>query len=136
LIAKGAAPVFYFPKGVSLYGRSRAEWLDELGPEILRLRTSIFDRTNPNPRPSDITPPPNPTPMESFLEEFGLKFLKPFDETAHEDDPHNYYMEREWRAPTNISFMLDDIWRVILPETFKARLRQNVPGYMGQITFV
>jgi len=45
-------------------------------------------------------------------------------------------MEREWRTRTHIQFTLDDVYRVILPERFKGRLRQNAPGYTGQITFV
>jgi hypothetical protein len=44
-------------------------------------------------------------------------------------------MEREWRTRTSVHFTLDDVSRVILPERYKARLRQHLPDYLGQITF-
>jgi len=74
--------------------------------------------------------------MDRFLDYVVLSYLKPFDESKPEVDPDNYYMEREWRTLTSIRFTLPDVHRVIIPKEYASRLRQNVPGYMGQVMFV
>ena len=129
LIGKGAAPVFYVPRGVVLFQRTRVEHLDELGEELKKKWTrELKDPTKATRHEMTIA--------ERFLEDIVLTYLKTFDETKPEDAPHNYYMEREWRTRTSIRFTLDDVHRLILPAAYKTRLRQNVPGYMGQTTFV
>ncbi|WDT79667.1 MAG: hypothetical protein MPW14_21460 [Candidatus Manganitrophus sp.] len=45
-------------------------------------------------------------------------------------------MEREWRILGNLHFTLQDIRRIILPESYAPRLREELPKYIGQITFV
>lgn len=130
LIAKGAAPVFYVPKGVRLHGRSRAEMLDELKDELRRVHPPVPQRAEFTFRP------PNRSKMETFAEDIVLAFIKPFDEMKAEDDPDNYYMEREWRTLTSIKFRLADVRRVVIPEAYATRFRENVPMYMGQVTFL
>jgi hypothetical protein len=80
-------------------------------------------------------PPPRPRVEEEFLHDLVLPYVKPFDETKPEEDPDNYYMEREWRTRISIQFTLHDVNRVIIPEECKGRLRQDVGSYMGQISF-
>jgi hypothetical protein len=63
-------------------------------------------------------------------------FFKPFRALQGEDDPRNYYMEREWRIAGNIRFSLADVYRVILPSSFAQRLRNDVSEYYGQLHFV
>ncbi len=63
-------------------------------------------------------------------------FLKFFDSSKAEDDPDNYYMEREWRTLTNIKFRIEDVERIILPREYGRRFRAAVPSYVGQVTFV
>jgi hypothetical protein len=53
-----------------------------------------------------------------------------------EDNPDNYYMEREWRTVQSIRFRLEDVQRVVIPAAYGKRLRENVPMYTGQVTFV
>jgi hypothetical protein len=64
-----------------------------------------------------------------------VDFIKCFDATKAEDDPDNYYMEREWRVPQNIQFTLADVERVIIPRYFAEAFRTDLPQYMGQIHF-
>jgi hypothetical protein len=45
-------------------------------------------------------------------------------------------MEREWRVVGNVAFKLADLTRALLPEEFGKRLREDVPGYVGQIDFL
>ncbi len=129
LIPKGAAPVFYVPRGSPLFGRTRAEILDEMGEELRQMHPPI-------PAGSREFRPPEPTRKDQFLERFVLSYVKPFDETKAEDDPDNYYMEREWRILSSVRFRLADVWRVILPEVYGERFRENVPMYKRQVAFV
>ena len=65
-----------------------------------------------------------------------FSFVKFFDDAKSDEDPENFYMEREWRIIGNLKFSLDDARRVVLPESYARRLRDDVPSYVGQITFV
>lgn len=126
LIKKGAAPVFYVPKGAPLFNRSRWEWLDRAGEELAQLREV----------PAGNMPPmPDETALGCFLDYIVLSYLKPFDESVPEDNADNYYMEREWRTLTSVRFRLSDVRRVIIPENYAPRFRDNVPMYTGQVTF-
>jgi len=70
-----------------------------------------------------------------FLHYHVFAFLKCFDSTLSEDHRDNFYMEREWRIAGDISFSLDDVWRVILPRDWVRKFRSDIPDYNGQITF-
>lgn len=71
-----------------------------------------------------------------FLDFHIFSFTKFFDDAKPDDDPQNFYMEREWRILGNLDFRLDDVQRVILPESYAKLFRQDVPDYAGQVTFV
>ena len=104
--------------------------LDELKEELERVHHTI-------PRGAELTfRPPDLSKMETFIEDIVLAFIKPFDEMRAEDDPGNYYMEREWRTLTSIKFRLADVRRVIIPDAYADRFRENVPMYTGQVTFL
>jgi len=62
-------------------------------------------------------------------------FIKCYDATLPENHLENYYMEREWRVPKNISFKLNDIERVIIPRKFADAFRKDIPEYNGQLNF-
>jgi hypothetical protein len=63
-------------------------------------------------------------------------FIKCFDASKAEDDPDNYYMEREWRLPKNLKFDLKDVERIIMPRKFATAFRADLPGYNAQLHFV
>ena len=63
-------------------------------------------------------------------------FLKPFDASTADTDPENFYMEREWRVFGNVSFAVEDVYRVFLPPEYARRFRDDLPEYAGQLTFV
>lgn len=61
-----------------------------------------------------------------------LAYVKIFDETLDENDPNNYYMEREWRSITSINFSLADIEKIFLPNThYKDLFLKKFPDYKG-----
>ena len=51
-----------------------------------------------------------------------------------EDDPNNFYMEREWRVPEGLAFGMDEIARIIIPREFVDQFQADVPEYAGQVT--
>jgi hypothetical protein len=133
LIDKGAAPVFYLPKGGRLFnlpGQTRGDILDEMEAELHRMSGLV-----PDGSPSGFHQP-KLSKVEKFLEDIVLSYMKPFDETITEDDPNNYYMEREWRTLISVRFNLQDVRRIVIPEAYGTKLRQNVPMYAAQVTFV
>lgn len=73
--------------------------------------------------------------LEMFLDFQIFSFLKFFDDAKPEEDPENFYMEREWRILGNVAFNLGDVRRVILPESYASRLHSDVPQYVGQVTY-
>ncbi len=73
--------------------------------------------------------------IREFLGLHLLSFIKFFDASKTEDDPDNYYMEREWRVLGNVQFRIEDVRRIIIPEVYAIRLRTDLPDYYGQITF-
>lgn len=73
--------------------------------------------------------------IKHFLFVYVLGFIKGFDSTLSDNDPNNFYMEREWRVLGNVQFTLDNIERVILPREYTQRFCQDFPNYIGQVSF-
>ena len=74
--------------------------------------------------------------FSNFLILHFFSYLKFFDPAKDDEDDENYYMEREWRVVGNVQFQLQDVTRVLLPQQYGPRLRNDVPGYTGQVTFL
>jgi hypothetical protein len=115
---KGAAPVHYIPIGLRTAGHTGQWTFDEFGERVEKLRGTGLDT------------------LLSAIETQLWSFLKFFDSSKAEDDPDNYYMEREWRTLTSIQFSIEDVGRIILPREYGRRFRDDVPSYGGQVTFV
>lgn len=73
--------------------------------------------------------------IHKFLGFHVFPYLKFFDDGLPDEDHHNYYMEREWRVLGTVRFRLSDVRRIVLPEEFSSRFRQDFPDYSGQLTF-
>ena len=73
--------------------------------------------------------------LQRFFDFHIFSFIKLFDDSLPDNDPENYYMEREWRLLGNFKFSLDNVVRVILPQKFAQQFRNDIPDYVGQITF-
>jgi hypothetical protein len=118
---------------------------DELGSWIHLKWMDCIDRLIPHPDPVTGTTPDIPVERVQEIEDELLRigllegyvfgFLKFFDHTRSDDDLDNFYMEREWRIFGNLKFDLSDVERVILPRSYSEKLRVELPGYFGQVTF-
>lgn len=59
-------------------------------------------------------------------------YVKLYDVNLPDDHPDNYYMEREWRSLENISFTLNDIKAIYLPDQrYVALFSEECPEYTG-----
>lgn len=143
LIQKGANPVLYVPgNSVSISHDlapkviPRPEYFDDMLVELQEvfwsLRTLLYDQKSAVARDYSA----RLTGLDVFLRYEVFCFVKFFDDSLSDGDPENYYMEREWRVLGNVKFDLGDVRRLIVPETWAERLRQDIPQYSGQLTFV
>jgi len=73
--------------------------------------------------------------LTSFLAVRLFPLIKPFHGSLADEDPENYYMEREWRIYGSLNFALENVRRVYLPERFAKTFRDDLPEYFGQVTF-
>jgi len=71
-----------------------------------------------------------------FLEFRIFSYIKFFDETLDDDNPKNFYMEREWRLVGNLQFGLGQVERVMIPQAYAERFRRELPSFYGQLTFI
>lgn len=70
-------------------------------------------------------------PLATFAYIFG--YLKFFDPELSDDDPDNYYMEREWRVLGKVLFTEADVAHVIVPAHFVARVEADFPSLSGKV---
>lgn len=73
--------------------------------------------------------------LRLFLDFHVFGFLKFFDHELPDNDPDNYYFEREWRIIGSLKFEIEDVVRVLIPRGYAKQFREDFPEYFGQITF-
>lgn len=71
-----------------------------------------------------------------FLDFRLLSYVKFFDHHLPDDDPENFYMEREWRVVGNVHFSLEGVSRIFIPQDYEKRLRADLPNFEGQVKVV
>lgn len=134
LVGKGATPVFYVAKNSTVpEAQSRCGYLDEMAREYDEL-FGLFERSLLGSRNSDLHR--RATALRRFFDFGVFSFMKVFDDSLSDDDPENFYMEREWRVFGAVPFALHDIERLIIPREYAQRLRRDMPAYEGQLQFV
>jgi len=74
--------------------------------------------------------------LEHFFNFHIFSLLKFFNHNLLEQDRDNYYFEREWRVVGRVQFNMEDVRRVLIPEEYSRRFRDDCPNYCGQITFI
>jgi hypothetical protein len=132
LIKFGANPLLYVERNSAIKSTTRSKYFDKKVELYLKYCSCFSCFNNPNKLES--------TPIEcQEIDDFMLNllsYIKFFDTNKSDDDEENFYMEREWRSPYYIYFEIEDIRRIILPNSFYGKkFLKDVPGYAGQITF-
>jgi hypothetical protein len=136
LIPKGANPVFYLATNSPARHVSRRVYFDRMVANIQWLIDRLR-RDYPNPTNSTAAPEVRDRleQMFNFVNLYLLCFAKLFDDHLDVEHPDNFYMEREWRVPGVVAFTMDDVRRILLPESFARRFREGFPKYAGQVSF-
>ncbi len=160
----GGVPVHYLPieanvkrsknltpeeiqKMIDDYGpESLVEMMDETVPkgqhfdEMLKEYHDLFaifrrlERAyNPNPGVSEVSK--RITELQKFFDFHIFSFFKFFDHRKIDDDPDNFYFEREWRIVGNLQFTAEDVKTVFFPSFYASVFRDKFPQYAGQVIF-
>lgn len=146
LVPKGANPLFYIAKNsriktsevasTAIKTTSRADYFDEMFLMCHNLFDELRSLVNNHASSEHRTVVMKKiAAMDLFLIRYIFSFLKFFDDVKKDDDPENYYMEREWRMIDNFSFKMKDVCRVILPKSYAKLFRKDVPEFIGQVSF-
>jgi len=139
----GALPILYVPergRPASLpyagYGQGRvasqAVCFDEFWKVLNRVENSIarLDRQNDlKSLAKDLRR------IITFLQFHLVSNLKFFSHRLADDDPNNFYMEREWRVCQDVPFALEDVLRVIIPARYSRQFRRDFPSFDGELVF-
>lgn len=137
IVAQGGSPVFYIPKKAAVrhshVAKHKGEHFDKLSHSIYNYFTKSLCK-----------PPDNLLSAEreqfsdySILLAFHIfSYLKFFDHTLEDDHRDNYYFEREWRVLGSLDFSIEDVHRIIMPNSYAEKFRQDFPEYYGQLTSV
>jgi hypothetical protein len=132
LVAKGVRPVFYIPKNAMKSGDTT--WKLYIDNVLRRhMGKSLEIRTLLETCQSELLD--SFKGLLNFVDWEILGFMKFYEEGLADDEPKNFYMEREWRKLGSLKFEISDVCRIILPAQCSAQFRQDVPGYTGQISF-
>jgi len=148
LVENGATPLLYLPKEskVSVYKTenfnhylekvNKSEYFDKMIKEyheLMSLFECLVDEKFQTIGVSEESK--RVRDLRRFLDFHLLSYLKFFDHKKSDDDPDNYYMEREWRVIGNLNFSISDIQRVILPKQYSDKFHADVPEYSGDLIF-
>jgi hypothetical protein len=132
LIGKGANPVLYVAENSqALSFRLPESTRDEPWPRrrVFERNIELFEEYRRENRGKF------PMNLEYFLDILVLPFIKYFDDSASDEHKANVYMEREWRVIGDVKIALADVHRVFMPERYAERFREDLPNYIGQLTF-
>lgn len=138
MIKQGANPVFYIEENSTIYNdyisslgkyesTNRVDYYNEFSKKAL---FNIFHKQLNNPEYekeyTDI--------LESwhFLVNVFSHF-KVWNNSLDDDNPHNYYFEREWRATNNINFQSSDVVNIIIPEKCIKQFEIDFPELMNKV---
>lgn len=58
--------------------------------------------------------------------------FKVWNNNLEDNDPDNYYFEREWRATNNINFQSSDVVKIIIPEKCVKQFKTDFPEYIDK----
>jgi hypothetical protein len=160
VVSKGGTPVFYLPIGAPMRASKRlsadeimatlesggsvdesvslGELFDRILPDLHDLVEKLRKYMKEAHKPLAGTHPDRNRlhELRQFLDFRVFSYVKFFDETLADDDPENFYMEREWRVVGNVQFAMGDVARVFVPRAYGEGLRRDVPSFHGQVTFI
>lgn len=140
----GGAPVHYLPidskviifKDCDKKVVRRGQYFDKMIQEYHNL-FSIFMKLaqNANPRLGVSGLFKRGIELRRFFDVHIFNYIKFFDHRKTDDDPENFYFEREWRIVGNVRFAMDDLKTAFFPRCYSNDFREAFPQYTGQVIF-
>lgn len=128
----GGSPVYYLPKNAYVASWKKEKlgrFFDNIGLKFYKfVKDKCSQPIEENDRYINL----------DYLNLLGfniLGYIKFFDHNLPEDDPNNFYFEREWRVLGNVNFKLTDVQRILLPKSYSKKFREDFPQYYGQLSF-
>jgi hypothetical protein len=137
----GARPVTYMPynpsdTASSVFGRSLinrlfrgAESFENLVVKKLGSRPKTTNTGTPA-----TTPEAAISEISTLMIKDVLAFVKPFALTRVEQDPANYYMEREWRKYGNLLFRAEWVKRIVVAPDYVDTVKADVPEFADRVS--
>jgi len=143
LIRYGARPVLYFPYSKSETGNAfgGALLLSEIETVFKAFHHNVLNHRIKDQMPtravgeSPKTPEATLSALDTVVLQHFLAFIKPFEADLADDDPENYYLERELRKFGNLVFKPENIWSVVVGLGFEKRISEDAPGFGTVISF-
>lgn len=143
LIKSGARPVIYVPLQPS---DPNAGWgtiyceamLHDMELIWRGFREHVFDPLDTGSRSRSLGVKPTSTHEavigidDVFVQQF-LAYIKPFNSELADDDPNNFYSEREWRKFGNLLFQPPEVIRVLVAPDYMERLKRERPAYTDKV---
>jgi Protein of unknown function (DUF2743). len=140
LVEKGANPVFYIEENSLVYKRNFSTNMLELTKKVdcyqencSKVMWYFISKYLPCCQKSE-DELRDTWEIYLFLTDVFSHF-KVWNSYLEDNDPDNYYFEREWRAINNIEFQLSDILALIVPKDYEKRLIDDFPAYKGKVMF-
>jgi hypothetical protein len=142
LVMNGARPVIYMPLQPSDY---RAGWgtihCESSLRDIEQTYRGFYEHIvsvaeNSGTRTLGVKPKSSDEAAiamdDVFIQKF-LAFIKPFNSELPDDDPNNFYLEREWRKFGNLNFVPQNVSSVVVGKDYVDRLKMEQPIYADKI---
>jgi hypothetical protein len=135
LVAQGVRPVFYIPRNAMVTNINIADYFNRNIKNYSQLSVGHSMHFLQEIQKGNFN---NPVPLDifHFFDLQVLSFIKFFDHDKTDDDPDNYYLEREWRSLERIEFSIQDIKRIVIPSSYVEKFFKDIPDYNCHVTTV
>lgn len=136
IVRKGGIPVHYVPRDATINSQwaneneTRASFFDRMTKELYRYFDSLIVESSQD---QDVEKRKKYRRLQEFCTIHIHPYYKFFDHTLPDSDIDNYYFEREWRVVGSVKFKLDDVKRILLPQEYETRFREDFPDYKGPV---
>lgn len=132
LIPQGVRPVLYVPYGAGAGVMAESPLIEEEWDDVVQLLeqhvlATFGGNTAATPGSRDAMR------IDEWIEFGALAYIKFFDPALAPTDPKNYYMEREWRSHSGVTFAQADITTVYVAPGWRERADQAFPALAGRI---
>ena len=127
IVKNGGTPVCYLPLDAKVSSSvNKGEYFDQKLDKFQHYISDVINTKCPEVR--DIM-----KEIENFLDFHVFCHVKFFNHNLPDDDPDNYYFEREWRVLGNLVFSIKDVASVFIPSDYEKHLKSDCPKLIGKV---